>query len=52
MLSHPVAAVELQLALFTYPGCKATWPVRGAALHSGLPQSFELKNFGKYFFCV
>ena len=30
MLSYPVVTVELQLAMFTYPGCEAACPsVRG-----------------------
>lgn len=53
MLSYPVATVELQLAMFIYPGCEAVCPsVRGSAQCSGLPLHFELRNFWKYFLNV
>lgn len=46
MLSYPVATVELQLAMFTYPGCEAACPsARGSAQRSGLPLSLNLATF-------
>lgn len=48
MLSYPVAPVELQLAMFTYPGCEAACPSGGwgSAQHEGLPLSLNLGAFG------
>lgn len=53
MLSYPVPPVELQLAMFIYPGCEAACPsVRGSAQCLGLPLNFELRNFWRYFLYV